>query len=81
MNDEQRAGLYGPLYRYSDNKVGETIRFLLHGREVSGVISWVIAPVAASAGKRQKPCTYLVEDTIDPGTEMPCMIYPGEVIF
>ena len=46
MNDAgQMQELYGPLYKFSENKIGDVIRFrdTEHG-ELSGTILWVCPP-------------------------------------
>ena len=66
--------LYGPLYQYSDNKVGERIAYFdtLLGVTMSGTILWVAGPREIAG--TQTSVQYIVEpdrggfpDTVTPG--------------
>lgn len=74
--DEEMEALFGPAAKYSDHKRGETIRFMLRGREVEGEITWITAPSETVSGKHA-PCTYVcyVE-----GELMPTLVYQTEVL-
>lgn len=57
--------LYGPLYRFSDHKRGDTIIFTESELgERAGVIVWVCAPGLAADGT-MLPIRYIVESGTD----------------
>lgn len=72
-----RIATFGPLYRFSDHKPGETIRFRLRGQPISGEIIWVTGPGDLPASGRHAPVTYVcgVE-----GELSFALVYPGEVL-
>lgn len=74
---EDRIATFGPLYRFSDHKPGETIRFRRGGQLVTGEIIWVTGPGDLPASGKHTPVSYFV----GVGTEMSfSVVYPSEVI-
>jgi len=75
--EQQYETLYGPLYPYSDHKIGETITYRNEGTQYTGVIVWVCAP--QREGRQRIPASYIVERT-SAGDSWPDTVYPGEII-
>lgn len=73
---QEMTELYGPLYPYSDHKRGETIEFMLRGRQVVGEILWVMPPGQSPSGKRASVCYIVGVD----GESFFSFVYPSEVI-
>lgn len=58
--EEQFEELYGPLPRYSEHKVGETITYRADGKVCKGTIVWVTEPGTTVRGHHH-PVQYIVE--------------------
>jgi hypothetical protein len=74
---QEMEQLFGPLYRFSDHKIGDTVKFMLRGREVTGEVTWVQGPGPSPTGRHHSPITYVcaVSDEL-----MPCFVYQNELL-
>lgn len=81
MNTEQLEDIYGPLYRHSDHKIGDTIRFCdaVTQQVYSGQIEWVQGPGEQIEGGRHFPVMYVV-NCLDPSTGFPFEVPQKDVI-
>jgi len=70
------SALYGPLFGFSDYKIGETVTFRKGGVTQHGTIIWVTAPgqVVVEGGK-----PHGVEYIVDTGG-FPEVVVPGQII-
>lgn len=81
MDTQQLEALYGPLYTYSDHKVGQQIRFydIVDKQEHTGVIRWIQAPGPNYVGGKDRPFTYIM-DTIDGSTGFPYAVPASDIV-
>lgn len=76
-DNEEMEGIFGPLYKFSDHKIGEMIRFKLRGKPVTGEIAWITGPGPSPSGKRHVPITYVC---FLEGELTPSLVYQSEVL-
>ena len=78
-SEEAMTSIYGLLYRFSDHKRGERIRYRIAGEgERSGVIVWVQPPGETARKHLPVGVRYIVSPDQDTG--MPDFVAPGDII-
>jgi hypothetical protein len=80
LDTKQLEALYGPLYRHSEHKIGEAIRFydVMAQQELTGTIEWIREPGPNVEGGKSHPMAYVL-DIVDPSTGMPFEVFPSDV--
>ena len=77
MPEQNNEAIIGPGAKFSEHKIGDTIRFSQNGDpEKSGEIIYVRAPAPTSAESKIVPMIYLVAC----GNEFPDVVFPHEII-
>jgi hypothetical protein len=81
LTPEELESIYGPLYRYSDHKRGETLSFqdTFSEEEHSAEILWVQAPGQRVEGGSHHPATYIM-GLVDRATGMLYAVAPADVL-
>jgi hypothetical protein len=74
---QQMEALMGPLARYSDYRVGQTIRYRADGMVKTGEITWITAPGRTSQGT-QHPLEYWIGLDVAYQPDIIGLAEPGE---
>lgn len=81
MTTEELEDIYGPLYRYSEHKMGDTITFSdpATDEQYRAKILWVQAPGQRVEGGQHHPAKYIVDER-DPDTGQLFAVEPSNVL-
>jgi hypothetical protein len=81
MTPDELEDIYGPLFKYSEHKRGDTITFRdpATKEEHTSTIVWVQAPGQSVEGGRHYPANYIM-DQRDSLTGQLYTVEPGDVL-
>lgn len=81
MSPEELEEIYGPLYKFSEHKIGDTITFTdsVSEQQYTTTILWVQAPGVRIPGRPARTAKYIVNER-DPDTGQLYAVEPSDVL-